>query len=148
MNNQATRTPTHRGTHHLPQGIPDTPDGIHNTQALSRRGCHVPRRRSAGLPSTDRLTRHQKCPKRRNFCSLLQTRNRQQTMLEIRRLVSHSLETDELWPTHKRNAPQTRHPRQRHRCGRLSRLNAWPAAKPVCNPPTTAVEWPFGGFEF
>ena len=55
----------------------------------------------------------------RNFSSLLRTRNSQQTIFEIRRLFSRSLETDELWPTHKRNAPQALHPRQRHRCGRL-----------------------------
>ena len=61
-------------------------------------------------------------PERRKFCSLLRTRNRQQTIFEIRRPVSRSLETDDLWLTYKRNAPHTRHPRQRHRCGRLSRL--------------------------
>ena len=92
-------SPTHRGTHRLPQGIPDTPDGVHNTQALSRRGCQVPRVRSAGLPSADGLTHHQECSKRRNFSSLLpRTRNSHQTIFEIRRLVSRSVETDELWP--------------------------------------------------
>ena len=33
-NNQAARRRTHRGTERPPQGIPDTPDGIHITQAL------------------------------------------------------------------------------------------------------------------
>ena len=117
------------------------------TQALFRRGCQVSRRRSAELPTADGLTRHQECPNRRNFSSLLRTRNSQQTVFEIRRLVPCLLETDELWPTHKRNAPQTRNPRQRHRCGRFSQPYRWHAAKPVCSPPT-AVEWPFGIFEY
>ena len=147
-NDQASRTPTHRGTQHLPQGIPDTPDGIHNTPALSQRGCQVPTRRSAGLPTADGLTRHQECPKWRKFRYLLRTRNSQQIIFEIRRLVSRSSETHELWPPHKQNAPQTRHPRQRHRCGRLSRFYPWFAAKPVCSPPTAAVKWPSGDFEF
>ena len=58
---QSTKKPGHQhihgGTRCLPPGIPDTPDGTHNTQALSRRGCQVPGGRSAGLPTADRLTR-------------------------------------------------------------------------------------------
>ena len=119
-----------------------------HSQALSRRGCQVPRGRSAELPTADRLTRHQECPKRRKSSSLLPTRNSQQTAFEIRRLVSRLLETDELWPTHERNAPQTCHPRQHRRCGRFSRFYPWLAAKPVCSPPTAAVEWPFGDSDF
>ena len=88
-------------------------------------------------------------PKRRKFSSLLRTRSSQQAIFEIRRLFSRSLETDELWPTHKRNAPRVLHPRQRHRCGRFNRSHPWPAAKPVCSPPTTAVVVrPFGVFEY
>ena len=145
-NEQTTRQPGHQ---HIEastifQGIPNTPDAIHNTQALSRKGCRVPRGRSAGLHTADMLTRHQGCPKRRKFRYLLRTRNSQQRNFETTRLVSRSLETDDLWPTYKRNASQTRHPRQRHRCGRLSRLYPWPASKSVCSPPTAAAEWPFG----
>ena len=29
------------GQNHLPRGIPDTPDGLYNTEALSRRDCQV-----------------------------------------------------------------------------------------------------------
>ena len=123
---------------------------MHNTQALSRRGCQVPGGRSAGLPTANRLTRHQECPKQRKFSSFLRTRRSQQIIFKLRMLFSRPFENDELWPTHKRYAPEALHPRKRHRCGRLNRPHPWCAAKPVCSPPTTAVVivWPFGVFEY
>ena len=82
-------------------------------------------------------------PEAAQFQLFARTRNSRQIGFEIRRLVARSLETDELRPTHKRIAPQMLHPRQRHRCGRLGRPHPWPAAKPVCSPPTAAVVfWP------
>ena len=104
---------------------------------VSRRSYQVPRRRSAGLPPADRLARHQECTKRRNFSSLLRTHISQQKKIETRRFVLRSLETDQLWRTHKRNLLQTRQPRQRHRCRNHSRPFPWPASK-ACLQPTTS----------
>ena len=137
--NHPARTPTHQGAHHLQQGVPDTLDGTQNAQAPSRRCCQVCGGRSAALSTGDRLTRHQQCSNRRQFISLLQTRSSQQAIFEIRRLFPRSMEADELWPTYKRNAPQVLHPCQRHRCGRLNPPHPWPAANPVCSPPTSAI---------
>ena len=94
----------------------------------------------------DRLTRHQESLKRRKFSSLLRTRDSQRTTFEIRRLVSRSLETDELWPTHKRKAKRHKRATHANATGAEDSLGPtlWHAVKPDCSPPTAS----FGLFEY
>ena len=134
--------PTHRGTHHVPQSIPDTPDGVHNTQALPRRGSWVPKGRSAGLPTADRLTRHQECPSGANLALSYEHATASKTISNTarfafggyRRTVAHT-QTQRA-----SNAPPMRKPQ--------ARTTTPDIQQSVRSPPTAAMEWPLGIFEY